>query len=119
LTAKRLENSNWERLVADRRGRILATVEYRLGPEHLAIRGLAVEPNSQRQGIARQILDALAGIARAEGLLTLSLHTIRETGNVGVFFRLGFTAVSEEVATWCVSDNFATLHETYMEKRFA
>jgi N-acetylglutamate synthase-like GNAT family acetyltransferase len=109
----------WKRLIAERNRQIVATVEYRMATDRLSIRDLAVDPDFQHQGIARQIVDALAGIARADGLRALSIFTIRETGNVRVFEHLGFTVVSQEVATWCVSDAFATLHETYMERHSA
>ena len=117
VAAKCGETSPWTRLVAERDGEIVATVEYRLAATRLTIRALAVEPSSQRQGIARQVVDALAGIARAEGRRTMSLFTIRETGNVRVFERLGFTVASEEIPRWCVSDAFNTLHETCMERQ--
>ena len=41
---------------------------------------------------------------------------IRETGNGRIFGHLGFTVVSESVATSFVSDAFPTLHEIYMER---
>jgi predicted GNAT family acetyltransferase len=116
VAKKGRENAAWKRLVAEQDGQIAATVEYRLDSNRLAIRDLAVEPDLQHQGIARQLVDTLAEIARGEGLLAMSLFTIRESGNVRVFQRLGITAVSQKVATWCVSDEFATLHETHMER---
>ena len=70
--------------------------------------GLFVHEHHRRRGVARALLDALGP--------RLSLFTIRETGNVPIFERLGFAVVREELATEYVSDAHAQLHEVYMER---
>jgi hypothetical protein len=44
------------------------------------------------------------------------LHTVRETGNVTIFRRLGFLVESEESTTLFKSDRFSTLSEVVMRK---
>ena len=46
----------------------------------------------------------------------IMLATIRETGNVTIFQRLGFEPVAESIAHWCVSERFEQLHDVTMEK---
>ncbi|HEY1818037.1 MAG TPA: GNAT family N-acetyltransferase [Kofleriaceae bacterium] len=72
--------------------------------------GLFVHTDHRRRGVARQLLDAIDGRA--------SLYTIRETGNVLVFERLGFRIVREQPAVdyVAVADEHATLTEVYMER---
>jgi ribosomal protein S18 acetylase RimI-like enzyme len=115
IAEKDLSGQEYERLVAESGGQIVATVEYRLAPGSMHLRSLAVDPEFQRQGIARRLIDETVNIARERGLAIISLHTIRETGNVGFFERLGFHSVSEEIASWCESDRFEILHDTRME----
>ena len=47
------------------------------------------------------------------------LHTVRETGNVDVFQRLGFLVESEELTTLFESDRFSALSEVVMKKDLA
>jgi GNAT superfamily N-acetyltransferase len=91
------------RLVAVARGEIVGTLEYDGG--HVV--GLFVHADHRRRGVARALLAAL-------GPRELSLFTIRETGNVPIFVRLGFAVVREELATDYVSDVYAQLHEVHM-----
>jgi hypothetical protein len=42
-------------------------------------------------------------VAISAGVRSLSLYTIKETGNVAFFERLGFRIVREEPASWAVS----------------
>jgi ribosomal protein S18 acetylase RimI-like enzyme len=118
-TRKAEKDSRYCRLVAEHQGRVVATVEYRLEETALHIRGLAVDPAFQGRGFARRVVEELAGIARARGRRSLTLYTIRETGNVALFERLGFRVVGEEVASWCESDRFDKLHEDRMERPVA
>lgn len=93
------------RLVALERGEIVGTLEYDAG--HVV--GLFVHEAHRRCGVARALLDAL-------GPRALSLFTIRETGNVPIFERLGFAVVREQLATDYVSDVHTALHEVYMKR---
>lgn len=63
----------------------------------------------RRQGVARALVEALAGLARELGLRALVAGTVKETGNVEIFVRLGFRVVSEKVDVYSVSDAYTTL----------
>jgi len=104
------------RLVAEVDGRIVGTVQYAVHQDHVHVIGLAVHPEAQRIGIARALLVWIASLAPSLGRNTVRLDTIRETGNVEVFERMGFRAVKESVPTWCTSDDYPKLHEVTMER---
>ncbi len=104
------------RLVAEIKGRIVGTVQYGVKGSRLHFIGLMVHPDHRRRGVARAILESLAGTARDLGLTHLSLYTIRETGNVPIFERMGFTVIHEETADWAQSDRFDILTDVYMER---
>jgi len=103
------------RLVAEIEDGIVGTVGYRFDNDRLHIIGLMVHPDHRRQGIARRLIESLLQIARADGAGSLSLFTVRETGNVAVFEGLGFKVISECEAVDLESVSGAALTEAYME----
>ena len=82
-------------LVAVEGGRVVGTVtcDDRGGEVHL--RNLAVDPGHQRRGVARQLIETAHERALELGRGCLTVETIRETGNVEIFERLGFDVVRE------------------------
>jgi len=76
-------------------------------PHQLAlyVQGIAVAPTHRRRGVAGILLDYIATIAVDMGLPALSVATIKETGNVEVFRRLGFTVIEEQA-----SERFLGIH---------
>jgi len=104
------------RLVAEVEGRIVGTVQYGIRGSRLHIIGLMVHPDHWRKGVARAMIESLAGTARDLGMTHLSLYTIRETGNVPIFERMGFAAIRESPASWAESDRFDALTDVYMER---
>lgn len=104
------------RLVAEVQGRVAATVQFARHAEHVHVIGLAVHPDYQRRGIARRLLDGIAARAPSLGHRVIVLDTIKETGNVSIFEKLGFRAVGESVTALFESDAFAVLHEVRMER---
>lgn len=103
-----------ERLVATDDERIVGTVRFRVDSERVGVIGLAVEPSRQRRGVARAIVEALREIAIERGCRELGLFTIRQTGNVEVFRRLGFAVMWERPETWSTSTCGEDLVEVYM-----
>ncbi len=83
------------------------------------ILGLAVDPDSQRRGLARGMVEWIEQKAIQLGHNAIVVDTIAETGNVDVFERLGFASVDTSVPTWCQSDVHDTLHCVQMEKRLS
>ena len=104
------------RLVASESDAIVGTVEYACNGERLHLMGLYTLDSHRGRGVARRMIDALVVIANAHGARTLSLYTIRETGNVPIFERLGFAVIREEVARDIASDRHPYLTEAYLER---
>ncbi len=104
------------RLVAVAGDRIVGALEHRREEGRIHFRRLAVHPDWRRKGVARRLVEHLAAIGERQGARALSLYTVKETGNVPVFQRLGFEAVRESEAGYLRSDRFARLTDVYMER---
>jgi GNAT superfamily N-acetyltransferase len=81
-----------ESLVAVVGDRVVGVVEFVTRETSIYVRGLAVHPEFRRQGVARALLSEVARVAKQWSRTTLTLSTIRETGNPAIFERLGFVA---------------------------
>jgi GNAT superfamily N-acetyltransferase len=103
------------RIVAEFSRRIVGTVQFVNHKKNVHLIGLAVHPEFQRKGVARYLIEWI--VARTPSLgQKVALNTIRETGNVPVFERLGFQVVDEEIASWCISDDYLEVHDVKMER---
>jgi GNAT superfamily N-acetyltransferase len=78
--------------------------------------GLGVRPEHQRKGVAKALVDFLAAKALSMSLPKLSLYAIKETGNVPIFERLGFTVIREQSAEGIQSVTGCALTDVYMER---
>jgi len=109
--------SDWPGLVAECDGELVGTVSYQVQEDRLHLRALMVDPDHQRQGVARALIGRLSELARLLGVTRLSLYTVVQTGNVPIFERLGFTVVSVQPAEGLdpvVPE--ANVTEAYMER---
>ena len=104
-------------LVAEIDGRAVGVVRYRIAATRLSFLGLGVDPAARRRGVATALIRRLERIARDCGCTSVALHTVRETGNVPIFERLGFVVESEKPTDLFVSKRFPTLSEVAMSKR--
>lgn len=77
---------------------IVGVVEYCTRPESLYIRGLAVDPQWRRLGIARRLISEVERVALRKDRLKVTLSTIKETGNPDIFSKLGFSVICESSA---------------------
>lgn len=102
------------RLVAVCDGELVGTVEYLLREDRLHLMGLYVLASHRRRGVGRALVDALHDLA---GARKLSLRTIRETGNVPIFERLGFAVVEERRARHFIGAHQEVVHEAFLEYR--
>ncbi len=107
------------RLVAVLDGEIVGTLRYALIDDRVHLIGVAVRPAHQRCGVARAMIERVAELARDLDRSTLSLHTVKQTGSMVAFERMGFRSLREEVDDTIESDRHATLIDVYMERRLA
>ncbi len=98
-----------QRLVAVISGRIVGTVEYRITNQSLGIMGLGVHQDFRRLGVARSLICALEAIAAKKEAARIHLYTVKETGNVDIFKRLGFMVTLEQEDEFSESDEFTKL----------
>ncbi|WP_404304947.1 GNAT family N-acetyltransferase [Neorhodopirellula lusitana] len=103
-------------ILADIDGFTAGVVSAAIEGNTLRITGLAVAPEFRRLGVARALIESAERVAVNARCDNVRLFTIRETGNVSLFARLGFHFVGEAMADWCSSTRFDTLHEVQMEK---
>lgn len=104
------------RFVAEIAGKIVGTLKFSEDSDRLHITGLMVHPSYRHLGVARALVDAVAEAARASAITKLSLYTIRQTGNIDVFRKLGFVVIREDQADWAESIDSQSLTEIYMER---
>ncbi|MBA3997863.1 MAG: hypothetical protein C0489_04085 [Candidatus Accumulibacter sp.] len=64
----------------------------------LYVQGIAVAPTHRRCGVATNLLAHCASLAASAELPFLEIATIKETGNVEIFLRLGFIVIDERVS---------------------
>jgi GNAT superfamily N-acetyltransferase len=84
--------------------------------EILQLSQLGVLFGFRRCGVARQLISFANRAAVDFSCTELKLHTIRETGNVKIFERLGFKEQSCSRAEWCFSDRFDQLTDVVMSR---
>jgi ribosomal protein S18 acetylase RimI-like enzyme len=82
----------------------------------LSFLSLGVHPAFRLCGIASALVEQLERIAVESGCRSVSLHTVRETGNVAIFERLGFRVESEAPTLLFESESHRTLSEVAMRK---
>jgi len=98
-----------QRLVALINDLIVGIVEYLTAIPCVGVMGLGVHQDFRRLGVARSLFCALEAIAVRKGATRLQLYTVKETGNVDVFKRLGFKVISEQEDEFSESDKFEKL----------
>ncbi|HYF51766.1 MAG TPA: GNAT family N-acetyltransferase [Planctomycetota bacterium] len=103
-------------LVALIQNQIVGVVRYREESPRLHVFGLAVDERFRRRSVARVLLEEIASRAVAGSFQCVSLFTIRQTGNVSIFERLGFEVVREQDDDTSISESGAVLTEVYMER---
>jgi len=106
-------------LVCEQDGRVVASVEFEDRGDCYHILGPMVHPDHQRQGVARALVDHVAMLATQAGKRALSLNTVKQTGNVAIFSRLGFVVVLETTDNDGITENLTDeeLIDVYMEKK--
>lgn len=113
---QRTPPEDFESLVAVVDGRVVGVSEYRIEAGQLSIRSLGVHPYWRRRGVARALIRHLETVALGRGARAMILYTVRETGNVNIFQRLGFKVESEEVSTLFEGVASPRVSEAFMTK---
>jgi ribosomal protein S18 acetylase RimI-like enzyme len=119
LEHRALINPNLQRLIAVLEGRVVGAVQYHIKGERLSFLGLGVHPDFRLRGIATAIVQNLEKIGRLRDCKAMVLHTVRETGNVGIFERMGFEVESQMPTLLFESETASTLHEVVMVKEIS
>jgi predicted N-acetyltransferase YhbS len=109
------EVSSRVRLVALMDDQVVGTVEYAIEEARIHLTRLFVHPQFQRQGVGRQLVQYLVGIGQCERARCLSIDTVKETGNVVIFEKLGFEVILERKDQRSESDRYERLTDVYME----
>jgi len=117
-------DARWNRSGRRERVQLVATLdEAVIGAASLAhhgqrvhLVGLYVDPNYKGRGVAGRLVEAAAGLARERGARRLTLATMRETGNVPLFERLGFQVVEEHETETVQGAAGTALREAFMER---
>lgn len=115
--ARTTKDGTLDRLVAVLDGHVVGTVQYRVADGRLSFLALGVHPAHRRRGVARALIRHLETIAARSGCGSVTAHTVRETGNVPIFEKLGFEVESEEPTPLFESERHRTLTEVAMRKR--
>lgn len=110
-------DTHLRRIVATIEDRVVGTVRYSVDNQSVRVIGLGIHPDFRRQGIARELLRSLEEIGKGERAIRLHLHTVKQTGNVDVFKRLGFTVIAEREDEFAESDRYQKLIDVEMEKQ--
>lgn len=98
-------------LVATAGGRVVGATHYYLDGDRIRLIGLMVRADHRQCGVARMLVNSVAGIARHLGVQVVAARTVKETGNVPIFERLGFRVEAERIDEYSVSDQFPSLTE--------
>jgi ribosomal protein S18 acetylase RimI-like enzyme len=85
----------------------------------LYVQGIAVAPTHRRRGVATDLLAHSTRLAADAGLQALEIATIKETGNVEVFCRLGFLVIDERVSERFLSQDSRPVTEVTLRRYVA
>ncbi|MFD2111221.1 GNAT family N-acetyltransferase [Thiorhodococcus fuscus] len=102
-------------LVALNGSALVGTAEYIQKEHHVYLQGIAVHSRYRGQGVCRALVLAAGEIAKRNGLPTLVLCAIEETGNVAIFEKLGFEISSRAIAQNHVSPSGGPVTQVEME----
>ncbi len=110
ISAKRFQS------VALINSRVVGIAQYYLKDDRVHIMGLGVHIDFRRLGVAKALLAYIEDIGRSNRARCLSLYTVKETGNVDIFMKMGFRTLSEQCSELFGSDKYESLIDVYMEK---
>ena len=105
------------RLVAVVDSRVVGTVQYYPSGDALRLVGLAVLEEYRCCGIARALVNHVLCLARRLSLVCLRVSTVKETGNVPIFQKLGFGVIRETRDGFCVTPDGSSVVDVELEMK--
>lgn len=115
MAAKSGIASELKRVVALVDGELVGTTQYYEDGDAICVLGWMVRQDWQRMGVGRALISRVTEIARKADKQRLLARTIRQTGNVLVFEKLGFVVMAEKPDTLFVSEVYPSLTEVELE----
>ena len=98
---------------------VIGVAECIAHPFALYVQGIAVAPTHRRRGVASALLGYIATLAVDLGLPALQVATIKETGNVEVFKRLGFAVIEERTSERFLGQHGQPVTEVTLKRHVA
>ena len=109
--------SHTQRIVALVGKQVVGVVDYYAAADRLSFLGLGVHPEFLRCGIATALVQEVERIAAATRYASIVLHTVKETGNVRIFERMGYRVESEALTDLFEGIDGRQVSEVVMSKR--
>lgn len=97
---------------------VVTTIQYQAENGILFLFGLSVHEEFRRRGIAREVMKYLIALVKAQKLKLIRFNTMRITGNVEIFQKLGFIVTSEKASVLCEGLNGEQIMDVQMEMYF-
>lgn len=104
-----------KQLIATKGESVVGTVQFRIEGGCFMLTALNVRPTHRRQGVARALVKAIIRLAVSDASRCVALYTVKETGNVDIFERMGFQVIQENKSDFFESEAYDVLTEVYME----
>lgn len=107
----------FDKLVAVSGREVYGVISYKVLEDAILIQNLAVAPQYHKMGVATNLLRGVQEIAVARSIGRLTLKTIMQTGNPGIFEKMGFEVVQTEIAENFEGSTGSVVHVVSMNKR--
>jgi N-acetylglutamate synthase-like GNAT family acetyltransferase len=98
---------------------VVGVAEYIVDSTAVYVQGIAVPASHRRCGVAAALLKHIKMIAAGMQILALKVKTIRKTGNVAIFRRLGFHMIDERVSERFIGPHGQAVFEVTLERAVA
>jgi len=106
-TELREQSISAKRIVAvDNSGTVVGVAEFIIRTSEVYAQGIAVAASHRRHRVATALLSHIAALAAELSIPEIQVTTIKETGNVKIFKRMGFNMIEERT-----SERFLGLNE--------
>jgi N-acetylglutamate synthase-like GNAT family acetyltransferase len=94
---------------------VVGTADYMINTPSVFIQGIAVATTYRCRGVARTMLNHIEMLAAKSRLSSLQIKTIQETGNVGIFQRMGFHVIGAQKSERFIGTNGQVVNEITLQ----